>query len=331
MPEIRTDPITGGRVIIAPERANRPTDLVAAGEPGTGGPCVFCEGHEAETPGEVLSFREPQSAPNAPGWRVRVVPNRFPAFEQATQPLEPVERIDFFRVQPAYGRHEVAIESPRHLVSITQLSQQGVREVVWAYRERLAALKEDSRLVYPQVFKNSGLAGGASLEHVHSQIMATPFVPGGIAERLARSLTFYRRHTQCVFCDLIRRELAAGERIVSETPEYVVLCPFASRVPYETWILPKAHASHFEQISSEVAGLLALVLQQTLARIEGLLEVPAYNYLIHTSPFDTSPLDHYHWTIEIVPRVTKVAGFEWGTGIYINPVPPEDAASLLRW
>jgi len=329
MPDLRKDPIVGRWVIIAKNRAKRPHDLVD-GEIArpSGAFCPFCEGQESHTPHEIAAYRQPGTHRDKPGWRVRVVPNKFPALEiEGDLSKRGQGMYDMMR---GVGAHEVIIESPKHVVSTTDLATEGVRDVLWIYRDRLLDVQKDERLVYGMVFKNVGAAAGASLEHTHSQLIVTPIVPINVAEEIAGSQEFYRYRGRCVYCDMIEQELACEERIVLDTPGFVAFCPFAARFPFETWIVPAQHASHYETLSRPAAEELARVLERVLAKIESALDRPAYNYIIHTAPFDTPALGHYHWHIEIIPRVTKTAGFEWGTGFYINPVPPEEAAAFMR-
>jgi UDPglucose--hexose-1-phosphate uridylyltransferase len=180
------------------------------------------------------------------------------------------------------------------------------------------------------IFKNVGAAAGASLEHSHSQLIVTPIVPISVVEEVNGSQDFYRYRGRCVFCDMVEQELGFEKRIVFDSPGFVAFCPFAARFPFETWIVPTEHASHYETLSRAGSDELARVVKRVLEKIETALDRPAYNYIIHTAPFDTQSLPHYHWHIEIIPRVTKTAGFEWGTGFYINPVPPEEAATFMR-
>jgi len=329
MPELRKDPIVGRWVIIAKNRADRPQDLSEdALSPPAGEECPFCEGNEAQTPPEIMALREPGTLPDQPGWRVRVVPNKFPALELEGD----FNRRDsgMYHTMRGVGAHEVIIESPRHLAGTTELTADELRDVFWIYRDRLLDLKKDSRLVYGMIFKNVGAAAGASLDHAHSQLIVTPIVPISVAEEIAGSQEFFRHRGRCVFCDMIDEELAFEERILVDSPGFVAFCPFAARFPFETWIVPTAHASHYETLSRAQSEELARVVQRVLEKIEAALDRPAYNYIIHTAPFDTFALDHYHWHIEIIPRVTKTAGFEWGTGFYINPVSPEEAATFMR-
>ena len=329
MPELRKDPIVGRWVIIAHERAKRPHDFKRESEPEPENRlCPFCEGNEDKTPPEVLAYRDRHSRPNGPGWRIRVVPNKFPALKVEGQ-LE--KRGDGIYDQMAgVGAHEVIIENPRHVVSMASLSDENIREVLWVYRDRLVDLKRDTRLVHGMLFKNVGAAGGASLEHTHSQLIVTPIVPISVWEEMTGALEFFNYRGRCIYCDMTRQEISTAKRIVLDTTHFTAFCPYASRFPFETWILPKQHSSHYENIPKPGVDDLGTVLRQELNKLEIALDSPAYNYIVHTAPFDNQELPHYHWRIEIIPRLTKVAGFEWGSGFYINPVPPEEAATYLR-
>lgn len=329
MPDLRKDPIVGRWVIIAKNRAKRPHELMdGAVKRHASGFCPFCEGNERHTTQEIAAWRQPGTHRDKPGWRVRVVPNKFPALEIEGDLNKRGQGM--YDLMGGVGAHEVIIEAPNHLVSTTQLSLEHLREVLWIYRDRLVDLKRDPRLVYGMIFKNVGAAAGASLEHTHSQLIVTPIVPINVAEEIGGSHEYFRYRGRCVFCDMIGQELDFAQRIVFDSPGFVAFCPFAARFPFETWIMPTSHASHYESLSRGEAEELARVLRKVLAKIETALDRPAYNYIIHTAPFDTGALDHYHWHIEIIPRVTKTAGFEWGTGFYINPVPPEEAATFMR-
>ncbi|MHC5540975.1 galactose-1-phosphate uridylyltransferase [Singulisphaera rosea] len=329
MPELRKDPIVGRWVIIAHERAKRPHDF--RGEAQTvaeGGLCPFCEGQEDKTPPEILAYRERGTRANGPGWRIRVVPNKFPALKVEGNLHKRGEGI--YDKMAGVGAHEVIIESPRHHVSMASLSEDNIREVLWVYRDRLVDLKRDTRLVHGMLFKNVGAAGGASLEHTHSQLIVTPIVPISVWEEMTGSLEFFNYRGRCIYCDMVQEELANEKRIVLDTTHFTAFCPYASRFPFETWIIPKGHSSHFENIPKPGVDDLGTVMRQVLNKLEIALDNPSYNYIIHTAPFDHQELPHYHWHIEIIPRLSRIAGFEWGSGFYINPVPPEDAARFLR-
>jgi UDPglucose--hexose-1-phosphate uridylyltransferase len=259
---------------------------------------------------------------------VRVVPNQYPALEPHEPPTASGDPL--FATLGGVGVHELVIESPRHVPSTTDLSIEQVREVLDAYRLRLIEHKRDSRLVYGMVFKNVGQAAGASLYHTHSQLIVTPILPILVEEEMFGAARFHDEHGRCVYCTMIDHELATNLRIVHETPTSVAFCPFAARHPHETWIVPKMHASHFEDIAPDVLADVAAALHEVIGQIERVLDRPAYNYIIHTAPFNVPPVAHYHWHLEIIPRRTRIAGFEWGTGFYINHTPPERAAQRMR-
>lgn len=328
MPDLRKDPIVGRWVIVAKGRAKRPHDFSTSPKLTGSKFCPFCEGQEALTPAEILAYRQHGGAPNGRGWRVRVVPNKFPALEIEGDLNKRGDGI--YDMMRGVGAHEVIIESPEHVLSASDLADDHLADVFWVYRERLLDLKRDSRLVYGMVFKNVGAAAGASLEHTHSQLIVTPIVPINVWEEMTGSLEFFNYRGRCVYCDMVHQELAHEKRIVVDMPHFVAFCPFASRFPFETWVLPKFHASHYENIQRSQAAEFAKIVRQVLRRIEVAVDRPAYNYIVHTAPFDSHELSHYHWHMEIIPRLTKTAGFEWGTGFYINPVPPEEAAAFLR-
>ena len=329
MPELRKDPILGRWVIIADERAKRPHDFKSeARTEASPSVCPFCEGHEEHTPPEIIAYRNYGTRSNGPGWRIRVVPNRFPALKIEGSLNKRGDGI--YDLMEGVGAHEVIIESPGHHTSMASLHPENIREILWVYRDRLVDLKRDSRLVHGMLFKNSGAAGGASLEHTHSQLIVTPIVPISVWEEMTGSLEFFHYRGRCIYCDMVQQELSFEKRIVHDSPHFTAFCPFASRFPFEIWIAPKIHSSHFENIPKDEVDDLGSLLHQVLNKLEIALDNPAYNYIIHTAPFDHSELPHYHWHIEIIPRLTKVAGFEWGSGFYINPVPPENAAGFLR-
>jgi UDPglucose--hexose-1-phosphate uridylyltransferase len=328
MPELRKDPIVGRWVIIAPNRAKRPEDFMHKFEIPASHFCPFCEGNEDATPPEILAYREPGSETNASGWRTRVVPNKFPALQVEGELSKHGDGI--YDLMSGVGAHEVIIECPHHETNMSRLSVDNLREVLWIYRDRLVDLKKDPRLVHGLIFKNKGAAAGASLEHTHSQLIVTSVVPISIWEEMTGSLEFFNYRGRCIFCDMIQQELATGSRIVLDTPKFAVFCPFAARFPFEIWVLPKQHASQFENIPRQEIEELGMVLKTILSKLEIALDDPPYNYVIHTAPFDSNELPHYHWHLEIFPRITRVAGFEWGSGFYINPVPPEEAAGFLR-
>jgi UDPglucose--hexose-1-phosphate uridylyltransferase len=328
MPELRRDPVTGRWVIISTDRQKRPNDFRIERVATIGrAQCPFCPGREAMTPNEVLSYRQNGSAPNSPGWDVRVVPNKFPAL-QVEGGLDRDGDGMFDRMN-GIGAHEVIIETPDHDRPFAAMSEPEIERVLWAYRERMLDLKRDFRLKHILVFKNHGGAAGATLDHPHSQLIALPIVPEFVREELQGARAHFEAKQRCVFCDIIRQEMRDGRRIVQENADIVAIAPYAPRFAFETWLLPKAHGSRFEQAPRNVSESLARLLKTVLQRLDRALEMPPWNLVVHTAPA-AEEAESYHWHVEIMPRLTRVAGFEWGTGFYINPTAPEEAAKVLR-
>jgi UDPglucose--hexose-1-phosphate uridylyltransferase len=328
MPELRREPVSGRWVIIATERAARPTDFKTNQQIIKSSFCPFCEGNEDKTPPEILAYRDNGATPNTGGWRVRVVPNKFPALQIEGEQNKRGEGI--YDMMNGIGAHEIIIESPRHIQSLTELDNGNVEEVLMCYRDRLIDLKNDKRFVYGLLFKNVGSSAGASLEHTHSQLIVTPIIPQLVENEMANAKIFYQHRERCLFCDMIQQEIDTNRRIIISTDNFVAFAPFASRFPFEIWILPKKHEAHFENLQKPEIDELANVLKGTLASLEATLDLPPYNYIIHSAPFNINGSESYHWHIEIIPRLTNIAGFEWGTGFYINPTPPEQTAEALR-
>jgi len=329
LPELRKDPIVGRWVIIATDRARRPTDFIRERVQIRGsGFCPFCYGNESKTPPEILAYRSDGSRPNTPGWNLRVVPNKFPALGIEGTLNRQGEGL--YDKMNGIGAHEVIIETPEHRTTMAALPAAQIESVLWSYRDRILDLKKDTRFKYMLIFKNFGEAAGASLEHTHSQLIALPVVPKRVQEEVTGARDYYSYKERCLFCDVIRQEFASGVRLVAENEKFFAVCPFAPRFPFELWIIPKEHQSSFEESTRIEFQHLAGLLKDMLGRLEAVLDHPAYNYIIHTSPVPDGVNDYYHWHLEIMPKLTSLAGFEWGTGFYINPTPPEEAAKFLR-
>jgi len=329
LPELRKDPITGRWVIIATGRATRPTDFVRDKVQIRGsGFCPFCYGNESKTPPEIHAHRPDGSARNTPGWTLRIVPNKFPALGIEGTLNRQGEGL--YDKMNGIGAHEVIIETPQHNLTLATMPTPRVEDVLWAYRDRILDLEKDRRFKYILIFKNHGEAAGASLEHTHSQLIALPVVPKRVREEVDGAREHYNFKERCIFCDILRQEQEKSVRLIAENQAFIVIAPFAPRFPFEIWIIPKTHSSAFEQSHKEEFEQLAPLLQDMLARLDRVLEFPAYNYIIHTAPIGEAAEDYYHWHLEIMPKLTKVAGFEWGTGFYINPTSPEEAAKFLR-
>jgi UDPglucose--hexose-1-phosphate uridylyltransferase len=328
MPELRKDPITERWVIISSERGKRPSDWTLEPKVRTGGFCPFCPGNEDKTPPEVRALRPGTDQKNVPGWKIRVVPNKFPALQIEGELNRRGEGL--YDLMNGIGAHEVIIETPNHLAELADLDADHIYDTLLIFRERILDLKNDTRFKYILIFKNHGISAGASLEHSHSQLIATPIIPKRVHEELVGAKKHYDFKERCIYCDILHQEMQMGKRMVVRTDDYISVEPFAPRFPFETWLLPVKHHSHFESMELREYYGLAAVLKETLLRINRTLENPHYNFILHTSPVQEAPLLEYHWHIEIIPKLTKVAGFEWGSGFYINPTPPEMAAQHLR-
>ena len=329
MPELRKDPILGRWIIISTERSKRPSDFNDKhAEKSENGFCPFDYGNEDKTPHEILAIRKNGSLPDKPGWSLRVVPNKFPALKIEGDLNS--EGNGMYDKMGGIGAHEVIIETSEHNRIMSSFSLQTMKEVLWTYRERIRDLKRDRRFKYILIFKNHGAAAGASLEHTHSQLIALPIVPITVEEELHGAKDYYEYKERCIFCDMIRQEITEKERLVTQNVDFIAFTPYASRFPFETWLLPRRHFSHYETASDDMLESLANLFLEVIGKLDKALDYPSFNFILHTSPLTLDQIDYYHWHFEIIPVLTKVAGFEWGTGFFINPTSPEEAAAYLR-
>lgn len=327
--ELRRDPVTGRSVLIDLEPQKHPDDFLLEPVRLDDAPaaCLFCEGREADAGPELLAWREGGPA-NTPGWSVRVVANRHPMLKIEGREERRMDGV--FETRDGLGAHEVVIETPVHDQPLHHLSADRLWRVLWAWRTRLQDLKRDARFAAAVVFKNHGRAAGARMDHAHSQIAAYPIVPATLDEKVRGAADHLVRNGRCIFCDITAQELRDGHRVVSGTLPIVAIAPFASRVPFETWLLPRDHAPRFEEASDAVLEAMAAVLKDVMARVDWALERPAYNLVLHTGPFGGGADQAFHWHLEVIPRVTRWSGVDWGSGIPRNPVSPEEAARVLR-
>ncbi len=339
MPELRKDPIIGRWVIIATERARRLTDFAphsVSDEKREEPPCPFCVGREDQTPcPEIYAIRNPGTKTCTPGWQVRVVPAISPALKIEGK----IERKGrgIYDVMSGIGAHEVIIETPEHIYNIADLPEGQIANAITAYVERITDLGRDQRFKYALLYKNYGMAAGSGkIRHAHSQLMAMPVNPIRLKDELVGARQYFEYKDRCIFCDIIKQELDTGKRIVADVDGFLAFAPFASRFPFEICVLPKQHSADFANISKDKRLDLARTLKLVLQKLKKALIDPPYNIILHTAPFRIPKAgywrtidDDFHWHIEIMPRLTRVAGFEWGTGFYINPTPPEDAAKYL--
>jgi UDPglucose--hexose-1-phosphate uridylyltransferase len=327
MPDLRRDPITGRWVIIAAEQALRPSQFVRQPVRFKGGACPFCPGNEASTPNEVLAYR-PAGERNMPGWNLRVVPNKFPVLGVEGDLDRHAEGI--YDRMNGVGAHEVIIESPEHEQTWATLPEKRIEDALYAFRDRALDLKKDARFKYVIVFKNHGELAGASQEHVHSQIIALPIVPRNVVQELKGAREYFNLKDRCIYCDIVRQEAKDGTRVVLENDHFLVIAPYAPRFPFETWVIPRKHDSAFENSDPHRYASLAQAMKKLCGKMDKVLDYPAFNLVFHSAPLHDPPTEHYHWHIEVMPRLSKVAGFEWGTGFYINPTSPEESARFLR-
>ena len=329
MPQLRKDPIMSRWVIISTDRKQRPSGFKA--EPVTTQPahlCPFCPGNEAHTPPEIVAYRDESTEADDPGWHTRVIPNRIPVLKIEGQ----LERRGWgmYDMITGVGAHEIIIETSTHDIDLPDLPPVNIERLIWAYRDRSLDLSHDPRFRYILILRNRGAAAGSLISHPHSELIATPIVPKRVEEELGGAMLYYEYKERCIFCDIIRQELVERKRVVAENKNFLSFEPFASRFPFETWIIPKFHSCSFPMIQEDQVTDLAYCMKETFVRLREVLGDRPYNYVLHTAPIPIKATDQYHWHIEILPKLARVAGFEWGSGFYINSMLPEDAAELLR-
>ena len=329
MPELRREPVVGRWVIIDSDHPKGPLDFsIDDNTPTRQETCPFCPGREYLTPQEVDAVRPHKSLADTAGWLVRTVPNKFPVLN--SDGLIQKEGIGIYDQMTGIGAHEVLIEGPDHDKGLTDLTREEMRAVINQYQKRIRHLSQDSRFKYVVIFKNFGSSAGATVEHTHSQIIALPIVPKTVLEELKGAEHYHQSRGRCVFCDMISQEYQDKERIVIENNSFLAFCPYAPRYAFETWIIPKGHSADFVNTDLTVQSHLAQILQDVLLKVKKALRNPSYNYYLHTAPVGYAHSACYHWHIEIIPKLTRSVGFEWGTGLHIVPTFPQDAARYLR-
>ncbi len=337
MSELRWDPLKEHWVIIATERGRRPRDFHIEPHHHSSEVCPFCYGYEKKTPPEIFAIRSSGEA-NSPGWQVRVIPNKYPALRVEGEIKS--RGYGLYDVRDGIGAHEVIVETPDHHRSMAELTPVEITNVLFAYRARLLDLRNDFRFRHMVLFKNHGAQAGATLSHSHSQLIAVPMTPPVAAKALRVCRDFYAKRERCIFCDLIEFELKEGSRVVRESADYLLVTPYAACFPFELRLYPKHHSHDFALMNDRQLSELAIAMKDMLMRVKKVLKDPAYNFILHNAPpqqvrpgksdyWDSIRYD-YHWHIELVPRVTPIAGFEWGTGFFINSTSPEETTQFLR-
>lgn len=328
MPELRQNFVTKEWVVIATERAKRPKELARQQPPKALSSlvptCPFCPGNEDKTPPEVL--RVPAGSNG--NWQVRVVPNKFSALARDAQLTRTIHRSR--RSIAGFGVHDVIIETPDHAATTALLDDNHVANVLRAYKSRYDELSLDPRIAHITIFKNHGIDAGTSLEHPHSQLIATPVISSQVRGRFQVALQHHDDYGECMFCQMLDEELAEQDRIVLTTEHFVVLEPFASPTPFATHIFPRRHMASFGDIGAAEVNDLARTLRKVLGKLYHGLGDPDFNYTVRSAPAELHEVKYFHWYLSIIPRLTRVAGFELGSGMFINTVPPESAAEFLR-
>ena len=312
-------------VVITTDNPKGPSDYLSFKPPyqrlEETGVCPFCPGNEGMTPQETFS-----SSREGGGWSVRVIPNKFPFFHiEGEFDRRPEGMYD---VMEAIGAHEIVVEAPEHHQNFATLEPSHIEKILLAYQERMIDLERDQRFQQFLILKNYP---GVFNRHPHSHMMAMPVIPRRIDEEILGTLDYYQRKERCIFCDLIKEEISMKKRVVLETVHFLVFSPFASRFPFETWIIPKIHSPDFHHIPKEEMEDLSVVIQSLFLRYYKLLSDPPYSFTFHTSPIQSQfHRSEYHWHIETRLRIGLREGFEWGAGFFVNPTPPEDATAYLR-
>lgn len=327
--ELRRDLVRDKWVVIATDRALKPNDFPInkgweKARVSGKSVCPFCEGNESYTTDEITAIRDNNTLPDTPGWSIRTIPNKFSAFKLEGE-LE-LKHSGIFESCNGLGQHEVVVETPEHGVEFYQLPVERIRQIYLMLKQRYQQLATDPRIKYIQIYKNRGLFAGASLEHSHSQILALPDVP-----RENQGLSkYYQREGKCLLCTILEEEMASQQRVVYESEHFLLICPYASRFSYETWVIPRRHAEHFADINDEELDDLAAIMKAFMPVMVDCLSDPSYNIVINTAPVNQEIGGGYHWYMEIIPRLIVAAGVEFTTGFYMNPVAPEISAAMLR-
>jgi UDPglucose--hexose-1-phosphate uridylyltransferase len=336
--ELRWDPLKDNWTIMSLGQGRRPQDFWQQHELPSDSFCPFCPGNESKTPAEIYAHRPGGNPPNNPGWKVRVIPNKVPALGIEGELDNRAEGL--YDRMNGIGAHELIIETPDHKTQLADLTIEQITEVLKAYRARMLDLRNDSRFRYIFIFKNCRIGTASNIRHSHSQLIAVPLIPPLVATELNSCRDHFQRKERCLVCDLIRQEREEKERVVSDDGNFLVYAPYASRFPFELMITPIEHKHDFAAQTDQQLKLLAVALRDALQRIRTVLRDPPYSFILHSAPpmhsrwarpdyWAMLPYN-YHWHIELSPKLTRMTGFEWGSGFHINPTAPEEAADFLR-
>lgn len=297
--------------------------------------CILCPGREGEIPSEIMSIRKPGMRPDTPGWWVKAIPSFNPVFQ--TEGDLGRKGLGIYDKMNSVGADEILIESPEHTKRPEDMGPEHMARVITLYKNRLIDLKQDSRIRYILIYKNSGKDAGEIFSHPTSFLIATPVIPKKVKDELDSAKQYYSYKERCIFCDIIREELRVGGRIILETKNFIAFCPYAAKFPFESWIIPKKHSCAFHEIESQEVDDMGFILTSVLKKLRAVFHEPPFNYFLHTAPNMIPRRDHwhtlgedFHWHLEIIPRLRRISGFEWGSGFYILQTSPENAAKYLR-
>lgn len=334
MHELRKDPLMSRWVAVLSD-SKSPEEYNLLAEEVRESDCRFCSGREGETPPEIAAIRKDGAYHNRPGWWVRVIPS--------TKPILQVEGdlgrkgVGMYDKMNSIGANEILIETPEHNKKPEDMGFEQMVRIVTLYRDRIADLEKDPRMRYVLIYKNSGKEAGAIYSHPHSQIIATPIIPKRVKEELDGAKQYFAYKERCIFCDIMREELRYEQRIIFETKNFIAFCPYAQRFSFEFWMMPKRHFCAFQDIHPDEIEDFGLILSSVMKKLGTIFKNPPYNYIIHTAPNRMPRRNHwhtlgedFHWHMEVMPRLTRVSGFEWGSGFYVVSTSPEDAARYLR-
>jgi len=332
--ELRKDPLLGRWVAVL-NQSKSPSEYVFPTEENTEKDCLFCAGRERELPPEIMSIQNPNPAEPSKKWWTRVIPNLSPIFRVEGELGRKGDGM--YDKMNSIGANEIIVESPYHSVKPEDMGLDQMARVLMTYKERISDLEKDPRLRYTLIYKNSGISAGSMYSHPMSLLASTPVIPRRVKEELDGAKQYFAYKERCIFCDLIREELRFGSRVIIETKGFVAFCPYASKFPFESWIIPKRHNCAFQDVRADEIEDMALILSSVLKKLRHIFDSVPFNYFIHSAPNRIPRKNHwhtlgedFHWHLEIMPRLLRTSGFEWGSGLYILPTSPENAAKYLR-
>ena len=323
MPFFRKDPFGRAWVLLSPERGLEPSDFGSVAQAPERS--RLSPGADAAAT-EIAAVRPASSQAGGPDWRVRALTH--PAHLVSARPTVTDAGDELFKQAAAYGYHEIIVEHPDARQRLETMPVEHLTEVLRFFRERVAVAAARPGIAHVQITRSVGRAAGAAYDHPHSQLLAVPVTNRWVEEEVAVAAEYHRDHGRCLFCQVLERELAERQRVVTQNDAYVAIAPFAAKTPFETWVLPRHHASSYAAVAANTLPALAELLQALVSAFNDALDAPPYNLMLHMVVEEGRP--DYHWHIELLPRLTNQAGFDWGTGYFVNPTMPEDAARVLR-